>query len=210
MAVVRAYLGMGSNLGDAPATLAWALGRLGSMPDLRLRGVSRLYLTRPVGIEDQPDFHNAAVAIDVTAGAPPAAAALALLERLKGLEQAAGRRAGRRWGPRELDLDLLVFGRHRIRVPRTDATRSADPTRTGVQWLEVPHISASQRAFVLAPLNDLAPGLVPPGWGVRVATALRLRRDAEGPDSVRPVATWDPVAARWRPLDADGPRGLIG
>jgi 2-amino-4-hydroxy-6-hydroxymethyldihydropteridine diphosphokinase len=205
MTTVRAYLGLGANIGDAPATLAWAVGRLGSAPGVQLRGVSRLFLTRPVGVQDQPDFHNAVVALDVRVGPRPAPDALALLERLKALEHDAGRRGGRRWGPRELDLDLLVFGRQRIHVPRTEASRSTDAARADVQWLDVPHPAASQRAFVLAPLSDLAPGLVPPGWGVSVSTALRRRLAAEGTDAVRPLATWDAVKGRWRPLAADQP-----
>jgi 2-amino-4-hydroxy-6-hydroxymethyldihydropteridine diphosphokinase len=196
---VRAYLGMGANVGDAPRTLAWAIDAIGTLPGVRVRAVSRLYATRPVGVEDQPGFHNAVVAIDVGMGTDPASAALALLEGLKELEHQAGRRGGRRWGPRELDLDLLVFGRHDIRVPRSDAARSGDPSRVGVQWLEVPHVAAAQRAFVLAPLADLAPGLVPPGSGVSVRTALHRRLALEGPDAVRVVAGWDEARGGWVP-----------
>jgi 2-amino-4-hydroxy-6-hydroxymethyldihydropteridine diphosphokinase len=202
---VRAYVGMGANLGDARQTLAWAVRRLASEPGIRVRGVSRLYVTRPVGVEDQPDFHNAVVALEVRVGRDAAAAALGLLGRLKVLEREAGRREGRRWGPRELDLDLLVFGRQRIRVPRTEASRSADPGRAGVQWLDVPHVAAIERAFVLAPLADLAPGLVPPGWGVSVAAALRRRLVAEGSGAVRPVAAWDAARADWAPLAVGQP-----
>ncbi|MEZ4596176.1 MAG: 2-amino-4-hydroxy-6-hydroxymethyldihydropteridine diphosphokinase [Chloroflexota bacterium] len=193
--LVRAYLGLGANLGDAPATLDWAIGQLGRLPGVRVRGVSRMFLTRPVGVEDQPEFHNAAVAIDVRVRGLPAEEAMSLLARLKAIERAAGRRPGRRWGPRELDIDLLVFGRHVIHVPRDAAARSGDPKRTGVQWLDVPHVAAAHRAFALAPLADLAPGLVPPGWGVSVAGALRRRIAIEGSDAVRPVATWD--QGRW-------------
>jgi 2-amino-4-hydroxy-6-hydroxymethyldihydropteridine diphosphokinase len=202
MAVVRAYLGLGANLGDAAATLAWAVRRLGSADGQRVRDVSRLYLTRPVGVEDQPVFHNAALALDVRIDPGRAASdeALDLVARLKAVEADAGRAAGQRWGPRELDLDLLVFGRHRIHVPRTEPARSADPARHGVQWLDVPHVSAGERAFVLAPLADLAPRLVPPGWGVSVAAALRRRLDLEGPEAVRPVASWDAATRDWRPL----------
>lgn len=202
--MVRAYVGLGANLGDPSGTLAWAVRRLGSEPGTWVRGVSRLYRTRPVGVVDQPEFHNAVVALDSRAGTRVVDDAVRLLERLKAIEREAGRRDGRRWGPRELDLDLLVYGRQRIHAPRTDASRTADPTRVGSQWLDVPHVAAAQRAFVLAPLADLAPGLVPPGWGMSVARALRDRIVAEGADAVRPVATWDAASADWRPLRATG------
>jgi 2-amino-4-hydroxy-6-hydroxymethyldihydropteridine diphosphokinase len=200
VSLVRSYVGLGANLGDAPATLAWAIRQLASLAGVRVRQVSRLYVTRPVGVEDQPDFHNAATALEARVGADPGREALALLERLKALEHAAGRRTGRRWGPRELDLDLLVFGQHVIHVPRTTGGRSADPARPGSQWLDVPHVEARERAFVLAPLADLAPRLVPPGWGESVASALRARLVVEGPGAVRAIGTWDEAQCSWAPL----------
>jgi 2-amino-4-hydroxy-6-hydroxymethyldihydropteridine diphosphokinase len=187
---VRAYIGLGANVGYAPETLAKALRSLAALPGVRLHGVSRLYVTRPVGVTDQPEFHNAVAALDVPAGPDPKTGALALLIALKGLERAFGRQERERWGPRELDLDLLVFGRNRIRVERPDAARSADPAKTGVQWLDVPHASARERLFVLAPLADLAPGLVPPEWNETVETARRRQAVLEGADAVRPVAEW--------------------
>lgn len=199
VALVRSYVGMGANLGDAPATLAWAIHQLGALPGMRVRAVSRLYATRPVGVEDQPDFHNAVAALDVRVLGDIPSEALALLGRLKELEQQAGRRTGRRWGPRELDLDLLVFGRHVIHITRTAAARSADPARSGTQWLDVPHVEAAQRAFVLAPLADLVPSLVPPGWRTTVAAALRRRLATEGPDAVRVVGSWDGTRGVWEP-----------
>jgi 2-amino-4-hydroxy-6-hydroxymethyldihydropteridine diphosphokinase len=187
---VRAYIGLGANVGDPPETLARAVRSLAALPGVRLRGVSRLYVTRPVGVTEQPEFHNAVAALDVPAGPDPKTGALALLIALKGVERAFGRQERERWGPRELDLDLLVFGRNRVRVERPDATRAADPTKTGVQWLDVPHVSARERLFVLAPLADLAPGLVPPDWNERVETARRRQEALEGADAVRPVAEW--------------------
>jgi 2-amino-4-hydroxy-6-hydroxymethyldihydropteridine diphosphokinase len=194
---VRAYIALGANLGEAERSLTGAARALGALPGVRLRGVSRLYRTRPVGVVDQPDFLNAVVALDVPAGPDPATGALALLLALKELEVAFGRGTGARWGPRELDLDLLVFGRHRLRVERPDAARSEDPGRSGVQWLEVPHPAARERLFVLAPLADLAPGLRPPGWGETVASARRRQEKVEGPQAVRAVATWDPTTRAW-------------
>jgi 2-amino-4-hydroxy-6-hydroxymethyldihydropteridine diphosphokinase len=194
---VRAYVGLGANLGDAEATLASGIHALAALPGARLAGVSRLYATAPVGVLDQPEFRNAVVAIDVPAGPDPETGALALLVALKGLERAFGRRERARWGPRELDLDLLVFGRHAIHVERPPLARSADPAKGAVQWLQVPHVSARERSFVLAPLADLAPGLRPPGWGETVATARARAESAEVPGAVRPVARWDPEVGGW-------------
>lgn len=204
---VRAYVGLGANVGDARATLAWAVGALAGLPGVRLRGVSRLYVTAPWGVTDQPDFHNAVVALDVPAGSDPAADAIALLRALKNLEREVGRRPGARWGPRELDLDLLVFGRHRILVDRPPEARSLDAevdSRKAARQLEVPHRDAGERLFVLAPLADLAPGLVPPGWGETVETRRRRVAAKETVDAVRPVARWSADSAAWvrkPPLD---------
>ena len=125
---------------------------------------------------DQPDFLNAVAALDVPAGPDPETGALALLGALKHLEQALGRKQRQRWGPREMDLDLLLFGRHRIKAESPNG-----------RWLEVPHPEAKERLFVLAPLSDLAPGLRPPGWGESVATARHRREQIEGADAVRPL-----------------------
>jgi 2-amino-4-hydroxy-6-hydroxymethyldihydropteridine diphosphokinase len=173
---VRAYIGLGANLGDARANLRSALRALAALPGVRPRGTSRLYRTKPVGVTDQPDFMNAVVALDVPAGPDPETGSLALLAALKGLEQAIGRKTRQRWGPREIDLDLLVFGRHRISVERQDG-----------RWLMVPHPEARQRLFVLAPLSDLAPGLRPPGWGESVRTARDRLARTEPADAVQVV-----------------------
>jgi 2-amino-4-hydroxy-6-hydroxymethyldihydropteridine diphosphokinase len=184
---VRANIGLGANLGDPAATVAAGVRALADLPGVSLRGVSSLYATAPVGVVDQPEFRNAVVAIDVPHGPDPATGALALLIALKRLERAFGRREGKRWGPRELDLDLLVFGRHRIHVERPVEARSSDPSRP--TDLVVPHRLAGERLFVLAPLADLAPRLVPPGWTETVETARRRREAVEGADAVRPIAS---------------------
>jgi 2-amino-4-hydroxy-6-hydroxymethyldihydropteridine diphosphokinase len=197
---VRAYVGLGANLGDPAATLAAAVHALAALPGARLRGVSRLYATSPVGITDQPEFRNAVVAVDVPAGPDGATGATALLVVLKQLERAFGRQARERWGPRELDLDLLVFGRARLAIERPSAGRSLDAEHDpakAAKLLEVPHPEAHERLFVLAPLADLVPGLVPPGWGETVGTARRRQAGAEGPNAVRPVARWDRSAGGW-------------
>jgi 2-amino-4-hydroxy-6-hydroxymethyldihydropteridine diphosphokinase len=187
---VRAYVGLGANLGDAEATLAEAVRALAGLPGTRLRGVSRLYATDPVGVTDQPEFRNAVVALDVPALPDPDRGSIALLSALKALEREFGRRTRERWGPRELDLDLLVFGRARVTIERPAVARSidaeSDPTKAA-KVLEVPHPAARSRLFVLAPLADLVPRLVPPGWGESVETARRRREREEGPSAVRAI-----------------------
>jgi 2-amino-4-hydroxy-6-hydroxymethyldihydropteridine diphosphokinase len=199
---VRAYVGLGANVGDAARTLATSIEGLGAMREIRVLAVSRLYATAPWGVTDQPEFRNAAASLDVRSDSPdPSAAALDLLGRLKTLERRAGRRRGPRWGPRELDLDLLVFGRHRIDVERPPAARSLDarydPAKAAKR-LQVPHRDLGERLFVLAPLADLAPRLVPPGWSETVETRRRRVAAVEPPGSVRVVGEWDPAAGVWR------------
>ena len=199
MARVRAYVGLGANVGDAAATLAEAIRALARRPGLRLRGVSRLYATAPVGVLDQPEFRNAVAALDVLVkpGASPADSASELLVALKGIERDFGRQPRERWGPREVDLDLLVFGRNAISVERPRAGGSSNPAKAALP-LTVPHPEAHHRLFVLAPLADLAPRLVPPGWDETVLAAADRQRAAEGDAAARAVAAWS--GEGWRPL----------
>jgi 2-amino-4-hydroxy-6-hydroxymethyldihydropteridine diphosphokinase len=169
----RAYIGLGGNVGDVRTNLRNAVRALARLPGARLRAVSALYRTRPVGVTEQPDFLNAVAALDVPAGPDPETGALALLAVLKQLESAIGRQPSGRWGPREVDLDLLLFGRHRIDVERPDG-----------RWLTVPHPQMAYRLFVLAPLADIVPGLRPPGWPETIAQARDRRTGEEGADAV--------------------------
>lgn len=195
---VRAYIGLGANVGDARATLTDAVAALAALPGIRLRGVSRLYRTKPVGVTDQPDFLNAVVAIDVRRGPDPATGATELLVALKRLERDFGRRKRRRWGPRELDLDLLLFGRHRLAIERppegAPLSAAIDPG-AAARLLEVPHPTMRDRLFVLAPLTDLAPRLVPPGWRETIRSARDVAEKAEGSGAVHPIGRWD--ATNW-------------
>jgi 2-amino-4-hydroxy-6-hydroxymethyldihydropteridine diphosphokinase len=151
-----AYLGLGSNLGDRAAYLQGAVDGLAAHSRIRLVALSPVYETEPVGGPPQPDYLNAVVALDTDLDAR------ALLELAKSLEAAAERVEGERWAPRTLDVDVLMVGDERV--------EEAD--------LVVPHPRIHQRAFVLAPLADVAPGLVvapSAGWqGVR-RTPLELR-----------------------------------
>ena len=124
-----------------------------------------------MGGVEQPDFLNAVAALDVPAGPDPETGGVALLLALKQMEHALGRQPRQRWGPREIDLDLLLFGSHLIE-------RREDP------WLVVPHPEMANRLFVLAPLADLAPDLHPPGWSESVAQARDRRRQVEGAEAV--------------------------
>jgi 2-amino-4-hydroxy-6-hydroxymethyldihydropteridine diphosphokinase len=196
-AMVSAYIGLGANVGEPRAALVGAVAALDALPRASVVAVSRLYRTRPVGPVEQADFLNAVVALQVPTSADPERAAIALLIALKNLEGVFGRQKRERWGPREIDLDLLLFGEHALHVERADAARSGDPARSGAQWLDVPHRSAHERLFVLAPLADLAPDLAPPGWGKTVAEAAERARDAEGDDAVDAVAIWDPDLGEW-------------
>ncbi|MEO5703495.1 MAG: 2-amino-4-hydroxy-6-hydroxymethyldihydropteridine diphosphokinase [Candidatus Limnocylindrales bacterium] len=197
---IRAYIGLGANVGDARRTLTDAVAALAALPGARLRGVSRLYRTKPVGVTDQPDFLNAVVALDVAAGPDSATGATKLLVALKGLEREFGRRKRQRWGPRELDLDLLLFGRHRLAIERPPAglplSAAIDPG-AATRLLEVPHPSMHDRLFVLAPMADLAPGLVPPGWSETTLTTAQRRRSAEGQGAAVPVGTWNEDDHAW-------------
>jgi 2-amino-4-hydroxy-6-hydroxymethyldihydropteridine diphosphokinase len=195
-----AYIGLGANVGAARVAMVQAVAALAAQPQCSLEAVSPLYRTRPVGPVVQSDFLNAAAALRVPGRDEPTQGAMQLLVALKQIEGVVGRQERERWGPREIDLDLLLFGNHQLRVERDAAARSEDPTRTAVQWLEVPHPSASERLFVLAPLADLAPRLEPPGWGLSVAAARDRALEAEGLDAVCTIGAWDPAGGEWLDL----------
>jgi 2-amino-4-hydroxy-6-hydroxymethyldihydropteridine diphosphokinase len=146
-----ALIGLGSNLGDRKARLDAAVAALAEAPGIVLQAVSRYHETAPVGgPAGQGDYLNAAAAVE-TALEP-----LELLHVLQEIERRAGRVRTVHWGPRTLDLDLLLFG---DRVIATDA-------------LQVPHPRMAERLFVLAPLAEIAPGAVDPVTGRTIAELL--------------------------------------
>ncbi len=146
----RAYVALGSNLDDPRSQVERGIEALSALPQTRLIARSRLYRSAPWGVVDQPEFVNAAAALD-TALAP-----CELLDALLAIELAAGRsRDGARWGPRTLDLDLLLYGDMVLHEP----------------GLELPHPHLHERVFVLLPLAEIAPDLEVPGHG-RVADLL--------------------------------------
>jgi 2-amino-4-hydroxy-6-hydroxymethyldihydropteridine diphosphokinase len=169
--LVTAYLGIGGNLGDVGATFSGALANLAQTAGISVTGVSPLYQTPPVGgPENQPPFLNAVVAVET------ALAAHALLRRQLRIEADFARVREIRWGPRTLDLDLLLYG---------PAERIEDPPE-----LVVPHPRLAERAFVLVPLAELAPALVVPGTG-RCVAALRDALPAYERSQIRLISpTW--------------------
>lgn len=137
------FVALGANLGDAAATVTAAIAALRELPGTEFVAASSLYRTAPVGLRNQPDFVNAVVELLAVLPAPT------LLESLFALEERFGRRRSVRNAPRTLDLDLLLYGEE----DRAEA------------WLTLPHPRLHERAFVLAPLAEIAPRLVIPGRG---------------------------------------------
>jgi 2-amino-4-hydroxy-6-hydroxymethyldihydropteridine diphosphokinase len=138
------YIGLGSNLGDRAATIQAALGRLAADADIELVAVSSLRETDPVGFEEQPRFLNAAAAIRTVLEPRE------LLDRMLKVERGLGRvREGARYGPRTIDLDLLLYGDAVVDQP----------------GLAIPHPRLQERVFVLEPLMELDPHLEVPGQG---------------------------------------------
>jgi len=152
-----AYVGLGSNLDEPERRVLAALDALAGLPATRVSRRSRLFRTQPWGRADQPMFVNAAAELETTLAPRP------LLDALLGIERDQGRhRDGTRWGPRVIDLDLLIYGEARIEEPN----------------LHVPHPHIAERAFVLLPLADIDPHIEVPGQG-RV-DALLARVDTGG------------------------------
>ncbi|MDR0182503.1 2-amino-4-hydroxy-6-hydroxymethyldihydropteridine diphosphokinase [Lysobacter arvi] len=168
----QAFVGLGSNLGDSVATLKTALRALDALADTRLARASKLYRTAAWGVTDQPDFINA-VALLHTRRTPQQ-----LLQDLLEIERRAGRHrladGSDRWGPRTLDLDLLLYGEARI-------------DEVG---LHVPHPRLHERAFVLVPLAEIAPDACIPGVGTAAQALARM-----APAQVEGVTYADPLDA---------------
>jgi len=136
-----AYVSLGSNLGDREGNLRAALQKLDAHPAITVTGVSTFYETAPWGETDQPLFINAAAALstDLTPGE--------LLNAVKGIEVAVGRTPGPRWGPRLLDIDILLYG-------------DQGEVTVDEPGLTIPHPRMLEREFVMLPLQELAPNLL--------------------------------------------------
>lgn len=141
--MIDAYIGLGSNLDSPEIQIQKAVAAVDQIPDTRIVGLSSLYLSSPVGPQDQPDYINAVA--HIVTGLP----ADALLLQLQSIENRQGRTREVHWGPRIIDLDLLLYGSQIINEKN----------------LIVPHPEMSNRAFVLYPLNEIAPDIQIPGTG---------------------------------------------
>jgi len=145
-----AYIGFGSNIGDRLAHIQNAIHALSKMEEITLQKISSVYKTDPVGYEAQAEFLNGVAAIQTSL--PP----LSLLHTLKNIETIIGRRHRIRWGPREIDLDILIYGDLCLETEK----------------LVIPHPEMHRRRFVLAPLVEIAPNLVHPVFQETVQTLL--------------------------------------
>jgi len=143
MTEVLAYIGLGSNLDNPESQVEAAIEALASLPHTRLQACSSLYCSAPMGPQDQPDYVNAVVQLHTGLEAE------ALLDKLQGIEQARGRVRAQHWGPRILDLDILLYGEDLVATQR----------------LKIPHPGIAQRNFVLYPLAEINGQLEIPGLG---------------------------------------------
>ncbi|KAA0891379.1 2-amino-4-hydroxy-6-hydroxymethyldihydropteridine diphosphokinase [Oryzomonas rubra] len=161
----EAYIALGSNMGDRELNLLRAVAEVGKLPGCRVTGLSAFYETSPVGGIDQPSFYNGVLRLATEL--PPRE----LLERLLHIESDVfGRVRTVQWGPRPMDLDLLLYGSMIVEE----------------EGLIVPHPRMAERRFVLEPLCNLAPGLVHPVLGQTVAQLLKTLRSDESVAKLQP------------------------
>lgn len=155
MTEVLTYIGLGSNLDNPESQVKTAIEALAGLSQIRLQDRSSLYRSAPMGPQDQPDYVNAVVKLST--GLEPEA----LLDKLQGIERAQGRVRTQRWGPRTLDLDILLYGQCVVATER----------------LKIPHPGIAARSFVLYPLAEINVQLEIPGLG-RVQSLLEQCPDA--------------------------------
>ncbi|WP_239619021.1 2-amino-4-hydroxy-6-hydroxymethyldihydropteridine diphosphokinase [Cohnella mopanensis] len=161
--MLEAYVALGANLGDRESSLTEALNRLQADTELEVLRISAAYETAPVGFTDQPSFLN--MAVSLTTELDP----ITLLRRLLAIEQEMGRVRDVRWGPRNIDLDLLLYGETTMDTPE----------------LTLPHPRMGQRAFVLVPLRDIWPKEILFPWEAELS-AFSLQEEG-----IARYAEWD-------------------
>lgn len=152
-----AYIGLGSNLGDKEANIKKALALLAASPGVRVKRVASFYRTAPVGYTDQGWFTNTVAELETSLQPHE------LLSLLLDIEKRIGRVRTIRWGPRTVDLDLLLFGSEEMNSPD----------------LVLPHPRMGERAFVMAPLAELDPDIMIAGWGTAKELAERLKKEQQ-------------------------------
>lgn len=152
-----AYIGFGSNIGDRLAHIQNALDTLSKTEGITLQRISSIYTTDPVGYKAQAQFLNGVAAIQTSLSPLP------LLHTLKDIETAIGRKHRIRWGPREIDLDILIYGDLCIQTEK----------------LVIPHPEMHLRGFVLVPLAEIAPDLVHPVFQESIQTLLNRLEDGK-------------------------------
>ncbi len=141
--MIKVYIGLGSNLDDPQTQLKEAIISLEMIPSSSVVKTSSFYKSKPVGPQDQPDYINAVVELDTELSAQ------VLMDYLQGIENKQGRVRKQKWGPRTLDLDILLYG---------DEIIQGDS-------LEIPHVEMHKRGFVLLPLDEISPDCIIPGVG---------------------------------------------
>jgi len=151
----RCHLSLGANIGPRERTIALAVEAIARTPGIRLRRLSSLYETEPVGYTDQPEFINCALEMETLL--PPET----LLERLRAIERELGRIERVKWHEREIDIDILLYGDLRLESP----------------FLTIPHPEMSRRRFVLAPMAEIAPDVVHPTLGATMTELLAICPD---------------------------------
>ncbi|MGE7468645.1 2-amino-4-hydroxy-6-hydroxymethyldihydropteridine diphosphokinase [Bosea sp. NPDC003192] len=171
---IEATLGLGGNLGDPVVAFAAALARLRAHAAVEVKVTSSVWRTAPWGKLDQPEFRNMAVLIETSLSADD------LLSLCLEIERESGRERRERWGPRTLDIDILTYGDETIDRP----------------GLQIPHPRIAERAFVLAPLAEVAPGIMVGGRSVTdLLTAIAsddVSRDAEGTTRLKELVAAQP------------------
>ena len=167
METLTAYLGFGTNLGSREQNLSQALQSLANSPDLYIVRSSSIYETAPWGYTDQPSFLN--FTVEVRTKLSP----VELLELAKCIEKDLGRQKNFRYGPRLIDIDILLYGNKTIHLGQPD--------------LDIPHLRITERAFVLVPLTEIAPEIIHPILNVSLADLLEKVNGKED------VNLWSPA-----------------